>query len=254
MNMAQAKAKAKTTALNRYGAEPLYVQLKNIIKDKIATSEWEPNTMIPSENELSNTYGISRMTARSVITQLVTEGLVYRIPGKGTFVSEEKIEMSSLTYVGVRGQLEEQGYKVETKLLDVARIPCNDFVARKLKVEPGTDCYEIRRKRSANGNPISYHRSFVPVHLCEDLEQYDLQNEQLCEILFKNYNLNRAKVTETLESYLADKQKAAILEIQPGFPLILLQDVISTSLGVRFEYTRIYFRGDKITVRLEYGN
>jgi GntR family transcriptional regulator len=240
--------------LNRYSAEPLYVQLKNIIEERIESGEWKPNSMIPSENELSSMYKISRMTARSVITQLVNEGMLYRIHGKGTFVCQEKIVMSALTYQGIRSQLEEKGYMVETQLLNVNRIKCNALVAQKLSLEQGAMVYDIQRKRSADGIPISYHRSFVPIRLCKNLEKFDLQNEQLCEILSKHYGLIRSRVTETLETYLADAEKAKILEVKRAFPLILLQNRIAGATGLTFEYSRIYFRGDKITIRLEYDS
>jgi GntR family transcriptional regulator len=92
--------------LDRNSSLPLYAQLKTIIKDKVENGEWRSNEMIPSENELASSYGISRMTARSVVTQLVTEGILYRVQGKGTFVCEDKIEMASPSYAGIRSQLE----------------------------------------------------------------------------------------------------------------------------------------------------
>lgn len=241
------------TALDRVNSTPLYVQLKNIIRSKISSEEWLPNTMIPSENELSSIYGISRMTARNVITQLVAEGLLYRIPGKGTFVNEAKIEITGLSYTGLRSQLESQGQKVETKLLSIERVKCDEYVARKLNIAPNDEIYKIKRMRTANGIPVSYHKSFVPCALCKNLEAYDLENDQLCKILSEHFSLNRARVVETLESYIADVPKAEILGITPGFPLIMLQDTIATNSGEIFEYTRVYFRGDKIKLRLEYN-
>ncbi|MDR2078334.1 MAG: GntR family transcriptional regulator [Treponema sp.] len=239
--------------MNRNSAKPLYAQLKTIIKEKIETGEWQSNEMIPSENELASSYGISRMTARSVITQLVAEGILYRVQGKGTFVCEDKIEMASLSYAGIRSQLEKKGYNVETRLLDVQQIPAKGSTAQHLGVAPGTMLYEIRRIRIANKIPISYHHSFIPLNICRGLEKYDLQNEQLCDIMSTHYGLRRTYSVETLESYLADDQKAEILGIGYGFPLILLQDVIFDTARVAFEYSRIYFRGDKVTLRFEHG-
>jgi GntR family transcriptional regulator len=239
--------------LERNSANPLYAQLKSIIKEQIENGEWGPNTMIPSENELAMNYNISRMTVRSVITQLVHEGILYRVQGKGTFVCESKIEMSSLSYAGIRSQLEKKGYKVETKLLEVKQIPCNGSVSQRLQIPPGTMVYDIRRTRFANDVYISYHHTFVPVALCNDLEQYDLQNEQLCEIMSVHYGLNRAYSVETLESYLADEPKAVILGVGYGFPLLLLQDLIFNANKTPFEYSRIFFRGDKVTLRFEYN-
>ncbi|BCL81712.1 GntR family transcriptional regulator [Ktedonobacteria bacterium brp13] len=69
------------------GPLPRYYQLKEIMSEKISTGEWKPGGLIPSERELGEQYGISRMTARQAITELVNEGLLFREQGKGTFVS-----------------------------------------------------------------------------------------------------------------------------------------------------------------------
>src|SRR5438105_13008663 len=70
---------------------PRYYQLKEIMREKVRAGEWKPGDLIPSERELGEKYGISRMTARQAITDLVKEGLIYREQGKGTFVSQRKI-------------------------------------------------------------------------------------------------------------------------------------------------------------------
>ncbi len=241
------------TTLNRFDPTPLYMQLKNIIRDKISSGEWPVNSIIPSENELSKTYGISRMTVRSVITQFVNEGVLYRIQGKGTFVSEAKIEISSLHYIGIREQLEVQGREVSTRLISCTHMPANDFLSQKMGVPLGEELFKIKRVRATNGSSISYHKSYVPVALCPDLDQKDLQGEQLCKIMSSDYLLQRSRVVETMESYIADTTKAGYLEVFPGFPLILLEDQLYTADNTLYEYTRVYFRGDKIKVRIEYN-
>ena len=76
--------------------------MEDLVRKNLASGSWPPGYMIPSENELSREFGISRMTVRSVITKLVQEGLLFRIPGKGTYVSEQKIVAKSLSYAGIR--------------------------------------------------------------------------------------------------------------------------------------------------------
>ncbi len=238
--------------LKRHDATPLYKQLNTIIREKISSGEWKPDTMIPSENELSKMYGISRMTVRNVITQFVSEGYLYRIQGKGTFVSDTKLELSSFRYGGLREQLEEQGQTVETRLLSCDITPADSYLARKMQVAPGEELYRIRRVRTINNVNISYHKSFVPVRLCPDLDKKDLAGEQLCHILSDDYLLPRGKMVETIESYIADGSKAEYLGIYPGFPLILLQDQIFSPNNEVFEYTRVYFRGDKVKLKLSF--
>ena len=91
--------------LEKNSPKPLYQQLKDILVDAIDSEKWKANEKIPSENELSCIYGLSRMTVRSVLTDLVKEGLLYRVQGKGTFVAE-KIVTVSPSYIGIREHLE----------------------------------------------------------------------------------------------------------------------------------------------------
>ena len=91
--------------LEKNSPKPLYQQLKDILVDAIDSEKWKANEKIPSENELSSIYGLSRMTVRSVLTDLVKEGLLYRVQGKGTFVAE-KIVTVSPSYIGIREQLD----------------------------------------------------------------------------------------------------------------------------------------------------
>ena len=238
--------------LNRESAKPLHMQMEELIREKLATGAWSPDTLIPSENELSSEYGISRMTVRNVITKLVQEGLLFRIPGKSTFVSEQKIEAKSLSYEGIREQLERLGYEVYTQLLDVRKSKGNKIIRGQLKIDSNKQIYIVRRLRAVKGQPLSLHTSYIPVNLAPQLEKQNLVNDQLCYILSKSYNLNRDRVFEELESVAATQEEAELLEIPLGHPLLLLQDTIVDQNGVPFEYAKVVFRGDKLKLKLEF--
>lgn len=241
-----------STLLNRTSSTPLSIQLEEIIRNKICSGEWAPGTMIPSENQLGKIYGLSRMTVRNVITRFVEQGVLFRIHGKGTFVRENKFEISGLQYCGLRQQLESQGHSVSTHLLSCEQISANDFVSKKLNLPVGESVYCIKRVRTVNGVKISYHKSFVPARLCPNLEQKNLQDEQLCVILSTDYLLVRGHIIETIESFYADETKSEYLDIKPGFPLLLLQDQLYTADNLPFEFSCVYFRGDKIKLHAEY--
>ena len=240
--------------LERENPKPLYSQLRDILRTKIENEEWKPNQLIPSENELSKIYGVSRMTARSVVMQLNREGLVYRVQGKGTFVSEPKITTESLSYMGIREQLEKMGYQTSTQLLSLQILTCSERVAQRLKVSVGTKVYELKRMRYVRGEPLSIHISYMVMEKCPNLESLDLEGEQLCVLLSRNYGLNRCEVIETLESTQASPEEAKLLEIHPKYPLLLLEDIISDSKGKPFEYTIVLFRGDKIKIQIKYNS
>ena len=233
--------------LNRNNPEPLYAQLERILRQQIADGTWAPVTTIPSENELSRQYGVSRMTARSVVTALVRDGLLYRVQGKGTFIPERKISTQSPAYLGIREQLEAQGYRTETKLLSFEKEPASSRIASSLHIQEGEPVYVISRLRLAGQTPISIHMSYLPAALCPSLQAQDFSGErQLCHILQQDHHLVTATVEEALESVLATKRQATLLEIPPKSPLLLLSDCNKDAESTIFEYSRIWFRGDKI--------
>ncbi|HEY3436732.1 MAG TPA: GntR family transcriptional regulator [Actinotalea sp.] len=241
-----------TDVLNRDSAVPLYAQLEDILRAKIASGEWKPNQRIPSENELNKLYGLSRMTARGVLTKLVAEGILFRVPGKGTFLAARKFEAVSPAYRGVREQLEAAGYETTTEVLGngVEEAPLR--VSERLGLPAGAQVHAIHRLRSVQGEPISLHHSYVPASLAPDLGQHDAGNEQLCVILEKHYGLAMRQVEEHLEAAAARTEEAELLRMRRGQPVLVLQDVISDDDGTRFEYSTIVFRGDKIRLGFDY--
>lgn len=239
-------------ALDRNNPKPLYQQFRDIVEQDIDSGKWEPNDKIPSENQLSAKYGLSRMTVRSVLLDLVKEGKLYRVQGKGTYVAEQKIEALSLYYVGIREQLEQMGYEVSTKTIECGLVPSDSNVARHLKLEEGTPVFRIKRVRSIKKGPVSIHVSYIPQKYSAGLTPEILEQEQLCVLLNQNFGLQRKKVTEILESVAADEEEARLLNIEKGHPLLMLKDEQFSEEEAPYEYTKVVFRGDRFKIRLNY--
>lgn len=237
--------------LERNNPKPLYQQLRDLLVDEIESGTWNANERIPSENKLSETYGLSRMTVRSVISDLVKESVLYRVQGKGTFVAE-KIVTISPAYIGIREQLEKMGYEVKTKIIEYSIDPCPNTVAKKLDLEVGTPVFMVKRVRYIKGEPISLHISYVNAEYSEQLTKEKLEKEQLCVLLNEEYGIIRKVVSETLESVLASEEEADLMAVEKGHPLILLKDILYNQDDNPYEYTKVVFRGDKIKVSLTY--
>jgi GntR family transcriptional regulator len=238
--------------LQRDSAVPLYVQLEEILRAQIAAGQWQTDQRVPSENELNKMYGLSRMTARAVLTKLVNDGLLFRVPGKGTFLAPTKIDAISPAYRGVREQLEALGYQTSTEVLIVGLEEPAARVRERLRLDAEQQVYAIHRLRSVQGEPISLHHSYVPAHLAPGLDQHDTANEQLCVVLEKHYELGMKRVQEHLEATSAGVEEARLLRMRRGQPVLLLEDVISDVRGRTFEYSSIIFRGDKIRLGFDY--
>lgn len=231
---------------------PLHTQLEEIFGDKIAKGDWEPGHRIPSENELTLIFGVSRMTVRGVLTRMVDAGLVRRVPGKGTFVAIPKITAVPPAYQGVREQLEVLGYDTATQLLHFNVGPAPAPVRHALGLDAEEPVHEIVRVRTVNDVPVSLHHSWVPVRIAPDLRAHNVETEQLCVILARHFGFAMARVDERLEAVGADREQAQRLSVQPGRPVLVLEDTIFDDLGRAFEHSRVVFSGDKIRLRFNY--
>lgn len=235
----------QAATLDKQGPVPLYAQLDEILRRHIDSGEWAAGMMVPSENAIARSYGISRMTARGVLTGLADEGLLVRVRGKGTFVAEPKIETVSPAFHGIRAQLESQGFQTTTSLVRAEHVQATRRLARKLDLAPGTELTLIERVRSADGNPISLHRSWVPVALAPGLISADTVGDQLCNILARDHGLQAIRVYQQLESVLVENEDAELLGLPAGQPALVLEDTSSNEHGP-YEFSRITFRGDRI--------
>jgi GntR family transcriptional regulator len=241
-----------TDVLERDSATPLYAQLEQILHARIVSGQWAPGQRIPSENELNKMFGLSRMTVRGVLTKLVGDGLLVRVPGKGTYVATPKISAVSPAYRGVREQLESQGYETSTRLVSLALETPSSGVREHLRLADDDETYVVVRVRSVQGEPISLHRSYVPARLAPGLEDHDVVANQLCVVLEEHYGLPMKRVREDLEAVAVSTAEARHLGMRRGEPALQLHDVIFDALSRPFEYSSIVFRGDRMRLRFDY--
>jgi GntR family transcriptional regulator len=241
-----------TEMLERGSSVPLYRQLEDILYAKIVAGEWAPNERIPSENELDKQFGLSRMTVRGVLNKLASDGLLIRVPGKGTYVAPSKISAVSPAYRGVREQLESLGYATKTRLLSHELVAPSPAVRDRLGLAGDDRVYAIVRLRSVDGEPISLHRSYVPARLAPSLDDHDVVDEQLCVVLEQHYGLPMKRVDEELEALIPEPRDAELLRIGRSEPVLRLSDVIRDGGGRPFEFSMITFRADKMRLRFDY--
>src|SRR5260370_29618718 len=117
---------------------PRYYQLKEIMRERVRSGEWKPGDLIPSERELGEKYGISRMTARQALTDLVNEGLFYRDQGKRTFLSQRKITQQLIHLTWFTEDIRARGQRPATKRLSSAMRPAAPSTADTLRLTPAT--------------------------------------------------------------------------------------------------------------------
>lgn len=235
------------SAIYRNSPLPRYYQLKEILRERIRSGEWKPGSLIPSERELSEKYGISRMTARQAITDLVNEGIFYREQGKGTFVSNRKITQQLIHLTGFTEDIRARGQLPSTKVLSAEMSPADDATAEKLRIETGTLIFRLQRLRLADEEPLAIEVSQIHFKGCERLLEEDLEHNSLYRVLESKFGIMLMEADQELEAGLVGNDEAQILNIAPGSPVLFTRRTTYTERNQPIEYARAMYCGHKYT-------
>lgn len=227
------------------GPVPRYYQLKEIIRQKVTGGQWGPGTSIPSEREFCEMYGLSRMTARQSITELVNEGYLYREQGKGTFVAQPKITQQLIQLTGFTEDMEARSKRPATQVLNRAMVPADEATATALRIKPGQLIFKTQRLRLANGEPLAVETALVNFIGCEHLLDEDLERQSLYQLLETKYGQPPLEADQELEARLAGEEEARWLKISRGDPVLLIRRTTYTDRNQPLEFARSFYRGDK---------
>jgi GntR family transcriptional regulator len=227
------------------GPVPRYYQLKEFIRERIRSGEWAPGMLIPSERELCERYGISRMTARQAITELVNDGLLYREQGKGTYVGQPKIPQQLMSLTGFTEDMRAREQRPGARVLEAGMWDADEVTAERLRIKPGQPVFRLRRLRLADADPLAIETTFVCFIGCERLLDYDLEHDSLYRILADVFDMPPVAAEQEIEASLVGPDEARLLEIAAGSPVLRTRRVTATRRGQPIEYAHSVYRGDK---------
>lgn len=224
---------------------PLYYQLKDIISEMIENEELKPDDPIPSERELCEYHGVSRMTANKAIHSLVTEGVLYREQGRGTFVarSKEKHQISNL--LGFTEEMRRRGLEVATKLLSFRKKAATKRLQQELEIGSNEEVFEIIRLRSVSGEPYALETAYIPVALCTRLNADMLDSRSLYDVLNKEFGLQADYAYQTIEPVAVNDYESEIMAIKEGALALLFSRRTYLKNSVPMEVTKAIYRGDR---------
>ncbi len=235
--------------LERDRATPLYIQLKQVLRTRIENGHWAPHDRLPSERELAEQYSISRMTVRQALLEMTQEGLIYARVGKGTFVSEPKIDQQLLELTSFSEDMRRRGLHPFGQVLEARLGPASPKVAQALQILPDTEVIILTRIRLANGEPLALETAYLPHHLCPNILQHDFAVESLYDVLRNSYGYQLVQARQTIEATLAGQRELELLELAPPAPMLAMERVTFTDQGFPIEYVRSAYRGDRYKFR-----
>ena len=226
---------------------PLYFQLKELILSEIKNGNYKIGSLIPTENELSDAYEISRTTVRQAITELVQEGWLYRVKSKGTFVSQPKISQDFIKKLeSFNDQMMRLGMTPSTEVLDFKIMKAPEAVAKAFKISEKDNVIFLHRRRFANDNSIVTIKTYLPYDKCTFLMEHDFSKESLYKVLGEHGDETRIfQVQRMIEAIEANASDVEYLGTKRGKPIQYFTSIGYTAYGVPLEYSLARYRGDR---------
>ncbi|HLS08512.1 GntR family transcriptional regulator [Lentibacillus sp.] len=227
---------------------PLYKQIANNIKTDIADAKLSNGDAIPSETKLAQTYGVSRVTVREAIKQLVEEGVLYRIQGSGTYISHEKIEHDILKLQGFTEEMSSLDNNPSNEILAFQLMSPPEDAREWLKIGGDEKVYYVKRLRLADFEPLILEESYLPVDLFPDLSIEVMKRSKYEYIGSKGYNID-TRYGELIPK-MPTEEMMKHLNIEASDPLLYMQAFSTFKDGTVFEYSKIYFHPHKYSFKV----
>lgn len=240
-------------AVDTSSAIPFYVQLESLLFDRIESGEWPPGTRIPSEAELCEQYGVSRVTIRQALARLVDRGLLDRQRARGTFVRDSRISANARYATSFTNELNARGMTVSSRILSIRDVIAPPEIASELGCQPGTPLTEIKRVRTGDGNPIGIQTSRLLAELVPGIADHLDDTQSLYAVLRSRYGIQPVEAAEVFRASRVTGADAKLLGVPTGSPAF---DALRITFdGKRaFEYTTSILRGDRYEIRLALRN
>jgi GntR family mannosyl-D-glycerate transport/metabolism transcriptional repressor len=181
------------------------------------------------------------MTIRQAINNLVAEGYLYRHTGRGTFVSETRIEHSTYKLMGFTEEMLHLSKKPENEVLEFKIKKCDEYLAKKMEIEKGAMIYEVVRLRSIEGEPVILEETYMPVEIFPDLSIQIMAGSKY-EYIEK---VKKLKIKESIQEIIpsiADEKISKLLKMDEGEPILKFKSASRLQDNRVFEYTELYFK------------
>jgi GntR family transcriptional regulator len=243
-------------AVQRDSVVPYYEQLKQVLLHQIEQGEYVPGDLLPSEHEFCDTFGVSRTVVRQALGELVNEGRLYRMRGKGTFVSKPKLHEQFIeSTVGFFEDLTARGHVVESRVMSCEVVQPTEQVSAALELPDAEHrAIEMVRLRSVNDEVVAFTKSYLPYISDEffaDLRGTDMSKVSLYRYLEDRWGIQIESGHRSLEAVLATGMLARLLEMDHGGPVLSIESTGRDSSGRVVEHFQAWHRADRTRLEMD---
>lgn len=226
---------------------PLWAQLKVWLMSQITSGELPPHAQLPSEADLCRRFGVSRTVVREALKQLVMEQRIYKMQGKGSFVSEPRTDQDFVgSTMSFTSDLQRSGHIVTRQLLNQSLRAPTEEEARLLQLtDEETEVVELDRVLCVDGEPRTRVLAVLRASAVPGLAAAPMGNRSLYQTLQQRYGIFLKKAERWISAANADEDSAALLKIEPGSAVLNIQSVSTDQNGRCIELYFAQHRTDK---------
>ncbi|SHJ16774.1 GntR family transcriptional regulator [Clostridium cavendishii DSM 21758] len=240
------------STINKKSRTPLYLQLMNVLIDKIQSS-MDENEQLPSEREICDFYDVSRSTVRQALDELEKEGYIYKVQGKGTFVSPKRLDQDLAQFYSFTEEMKKLGKNPISEVIGFEIIEAVGKIKENLNVNTNDLIFKITRIRKANDIPMLYEISYLPYERFDGLNKLDLETKAMYDIFKNKFNVSIAMAEESFEPIITSKLESYYLGVTEGTPSLKIERLTYERDKV-IEYTVSVARGDKFKYKVTLNN
>ena len=224
----------------------LYSRIETVLAGEITDGDLKVGDQLPTEDSLIARFGVSRITVRRAIQNLVGRGFVEIRRGKGTFVAAPKITQDLKELSGFVEDMHALGRKPTARVISKEIVTADATVAKQLALTRGERVVRIRRVRLADGVPLSFDETYLPLEIGKKIMTNDLKIEPIFSLLESKYNVPLIEAEYKLDAVAAESEVAAALKVKQRSPIFRIERT-SYSTGSRaVDYERLHYRGDLV--------
>lgn len=232
--------------------QPLYEKVKEQLHSKIQQGVYPPLSQLPSENELSDLFNVSRITVRQALHKLSQEGLIFKVHGKGTFVSKPKAYQNITQLQGFAEAMSHTGHQILNEVLSVKFIEAPIKVASKLRISVHSQVVEIKRVRLLNNEPVSYELTYLPATVGKQLveKEVDLRSTDIFSAIERDLSIPLGYADLNIDAIQADDELAQLLSVDVNTPILRVERLTHDAQNQPLDYEYLYFSGESFQYQL----
>ncbi|MEL7360577.1 MAG: GntR family transcriptional regulator [Bacteroidota bacterium] len=230
---------------------PRHEQVSDWLRERIRAGEVGPHDQLPSEHEVGEAFGVSRITVRRALQTLENEGRIYRRQGLGSFVAPPLVPQGLVRLTDFAQDMERAGLTASSEVRHWGAVPAPPPAAACLGLDAGATVIRLDRLRLGNDTPIAFDRTWLPPFYAQLLDPHDLAVETIYGILEREYDIPVLRGRVRIEAVAARDEEAEALRVPEGAPLLLVERTSFTTADRPIYYQRRTYRADRVGFDLE---